>query len=292
MTLETPHAAAARQPKCLKHERHVPIPFARHHQHRRRGEMRQRAADGYVDKQQPQRGVGQLAADAPVEIPALEHERQQRHRRRFGDERTQQRPKEQRRDVKRHAFARRNQPRRQRDKPFRQLDHRARGGDHHDDENKLRFGEVEALDVVHRVVERPLDRRDARGTASPPTARTQLRFPPGSAAGSRAPTPAGTGAPSAQIASRRTCAARPVRTAPWPAVQWGSDSYASHPRRSVPDSNTRTECAGSRNLTPPLEHTSSGTSPPGPPHLALAESNRLRQRPTARATSTSAILPE
>ena len=123
--------------------------------------MRQRAADGHVDKQQPQRGVGQLAADAAVEIAALEQQRQQRHRRRLGDERSQQRPKEQRRDVKRHAFARRNQPRRQRDERLGQLDHRARGGDDHDDEHKLRFGEVQALDVFHRVVERPLKRRDA-----------------------------------------------------------------------------------------------------------------------------------
>ena len=69
-------------------------------------------------------------------------------------------PSEQSCDVKRRAFAHRNQPRRQRDKPFRQVDHRARGGHHHDDENKLRFREVEALDVVHRVVKRPLDRRD------------------------------------------------------------------------------------------------------------------------------------
>lgn len=88
--------------EMLEHERHVPDPLGRDHQHRRRGEMRQRAADGDVDEQQSQRPVSQLADDVTVEVTALEYQGQQGHRRRFRDERPEQRPENQRRDVERH----------------------------------------------------------------------------------------------------------------------------------------------------------------------------------------------
>ena len=43
--------------KVSEHVRHVPAPWTRHHQHRRRREMCERAADGYVDEQQADRRV-------------------------------------------------------------------------------------------------------------------------------------------------------------------------------------------------------------------------------------------
>ena len=138
--------------------------------------MRQRAADGDVDKQQPQRGVGELAADAVVEIAALEQQRQQRHRRRFGDERAQQRAQQQRREVEGGAFARRNQPRRQGDERFRQFDHRTRGRHDHDDEDKLRFREVQTLDVFHGVLKRPVKRRDPEEQHGRPQPEDHLGF--------------------------------------------------------------------------------------------------------------------
>ena len=69
----------------------VPVPLRRHHEHRRCGEVGQRAADGNVDEQQAEGGVGEFGTDAAVEITVFEQDGQQGHGRRFCDEGTQER---------------------------------------------------------------------------------------------------------------------------------------------------------------------------------------------------------
>ena len=93
-----------------EHERRVPVPRPRHHQHGRRGEMRQRAADRHVDEQQAERRVLQSRARLQVVELAREQQRADGHRRRLGDERSEHGPDDQDRDPPRggRAAARRS----------------------------------------------------------------------------------------------------------------------------------------------------------------------------------------
>ena len=81
-----------------EHERRVPAPRTRHHQHRRRGEMRQRAADRDVHEKQSERRVLERGARLQIVELARQQQRADRHRRRLGDERAEQRPDRQDRD--------------------------------------------------------------------------------------------------------------------------------------------------------------------------------------------------
>ena len=47
--------------EMLEHERGVPFPVGCHHQDRRRGKVGQGAADGDIDEEQPERGIGRVA---------------------------------------------------------------------------------------------------------------------------------------------------------------------------------------------------------------------------------------
>ncbi len=84
-----------------EHERGRPIPGTRHHEHRRRRKVRQRAADRNVDEEQAERCV--LQGRARIEIVELAGEEQSadRHRRRLGYERPENRTNDQDRDPPR-----------------------------------------------------------------------------------------------------------------------------------------------------------------------------------------------
>ena len=134
------------QAEVREHELQVPAPRSRDHDHRRRGEMRQYASNGYIHEQQAERRVGQPAAGVQrVELPR-EEQRADRHRRRFRDERAQQRREDQDREPPSRGCA----APQTRDRPqaaFREVEHGARRRQGHDDHDKHR------LDVAHLAVE-------------------------------------------------------------------------------------------------------------------------------------------
>jgi len=120
------------KPKMPEHEERAPVPFVGDEQHGRRGEIRQRAADRDVDEEQADGRVHEARAGAePVEF-ATEQERAEGHRRRFRDERTEQRPeREQHKPPPRRRFSRHETEhahRRLHDGPAR--------GDGHDDDDE------------------------------------------------------------------------------------------------------------------------------------------------------------
>ena len=152
------------------------------------------------------------AARLAVEELPREQQRADRHRRRLGDERPEQRadrqdghpPRRRRRAAEARDAAQRR---------FREADDRARRGERHDHHHEQRLG------VVHRVVqivrrrEPALARRSARSPAPPPTVRTPLPLRRGNASPPRARS-AAAAAPARAPARRRGagCDARARRT--------------------------------------------------------------------------------
>ncbi len=137
-----------------EHEGRAPAPRPRDHQDGRRGEMGQRAANRHVHEEQPERGVLQSRARLQVVELAREEEGADRHRRRFGDERTDQGPDDQDRG-----------PPRARRSPsgvghhsqggFSEADDRPRRRQRHDDDHE------QGLGVNHEVIEVVLRRLPA-----------------------------------------------------------------------------------------------------------------------------------
>ena len=96
-----------------KHIRQIPVPRCRHHQNRRCREMRERAANRNINKQQTQRGVGQLATRLELIKLLRQQQRRNRHRRRLRNHGSQQRRDRQNRKPPSHWSAtpqRRHQP--------------------------------------------------------------------------------------------------------------------------------------------------------------------------------------
>ena len=77
--------------KIHHHEGRIPLPLGSDHEYRRSSKVRHRSPDGDVDKQHADRRVFQAVAELMVEIGIAQQNRRQRHRRRFGDERAEQR---------------------------------------------------------------------------------------------------------------------------------------------------------------------------------------------------------
>ena len=74
-----------------EHEGAVPLPGFRHHQHWRRRKIGQRSSDGDVDEQNAKCEVLQSLRHPFLKDSRSQHQRRDRHRRRLGDERTEQR---------------------------------------------------------------------------------------------------------------------------------------------------------------------------------------------------------
>ena len=135
-----------------EHEANVPAPDGRDHDDRRCGEVRQRSARGDIDEQQPNGGVLEFLAGAHLVELVGQQQRANGHRRRLGDQRTQQRPAnqnsqppglqraaEQTGDLVQDLLA--------------ELQDGARGGQNHDDHHEHRLCVVRPVgDVVDRRV--------------------------------------------------------------------------------------------------------------------------------------------
>ena len=130
------------------HEADVPAPGVRDHQHRRGRVGRHHAADGNVHEQHAERSVFQAIADRLRVVAVAQDQRRQGHRRRFGDEGTEQRHQAQRDEEIGRALRHRQQARQQRHQAARHLQHGAARGHHHDREHEQRLGEVQPIDVV------------------------------------------------------------------------------------------------------------------------------------------------
>ncbi len=141
--------------EVLEHEGGAPVPCTSHHQHGRGGEMRERAADGHIAEQQPQRRVLQPGTGAELVELAAEQQGRNRHRGWFGHERSEYRRKRQDGQP----------PCRGRASPqvcdalqrrFRHDDNRPGRGERHDHHDEERLG------VIHRVVHVVLGRRPSQ----------------------------------------------------------------------------------------------------------------------------------
>ena len=143
----------------------VPAPGARDHQDRRRGKVRERAADGHVHEQQAQRRVLEARRRLQVVELARQQQRADRHRRRLGDERPEHRADGQDRQPprrRRAATEAGHAAQRGLGKP----DDGPRRGQRHDHDDKHRLGVVDrVVEVVRGGVPRP------GAPPSPPAAR-------------------------------------------------------------------------------------------------------------------------
>ena len=158
-----------------EHERRVPAPGARHHQDRRRREVRQRAADRDVHEQQAQRRVLQPRRRLQiVELPR-QQQRRDRHRPRLGHERPQQRCNGEDGEppgARRAAAKIGELPQRR----LRQVHDRPRRGQRHDHDHEHRLGVVHAVVDVVRGRRPPEPRRDGRQQHHRPQPEHDLDF--------------------------------------------------------------------------------------------------------------------
>ena len=140
--------------EIYQHEKRIPFPRPRHHQHGRSGEMSERAADGHVDEQQPNRGVGEARRRfQDVELPR-EQQGPDGHGGGLGDERPEQRSHDQNRQPPGSGRAATDRGH-QAQAALREFQHRPGARDRHDDHHEHRLGKV------HRVPDVPDDRRPA-----------------------------------------------------------------------------------------------------------------------------------
>ena len=129
----------------------VPVPRARDHQHRRRGEVRQRAANRDVDEQQSQRRVLQARGSAEiVELPR-QQQRADRHRRRLGDERARAAARSSGSTPTTRPACRRRACATPPQRRLGERDDRPRGRQRHDHDDEQRLGVVDGVvEVVRR----------------------------------------------------------------------------------------------------------------------------------------------
>ena len=135
--------------KCAGHERAVPVPFGRDHQHRRRGKRCQGAADGNIHKEHAQRQVFDLLGQAPHKQQRAQGQSRHRHGGRFGDEGTQQGQNRQTHPNFGQMAGYGQQPRKYHHQAAGYLLDRARGRHHHHHKHEQRFGVLAALYIAH-----------------------------------------------------------------------------------------------------------------------------------------------
>ena len=169
-------AVTARQPKFATMKDDVPPPRARHHQHRRRGELRQRPTNRDVDKQHAQRRVFQSCRRLQVKELPREQQGANRHRGRFGDERAQHRADRQNRRPpcgRCGTTSSRDTAEGRLSKP----DDRPRRRERHDDDDEQGFRVIDGIADV--VLGRPPTgvRRDRDEEHHRPQAEDHLDFP-------------------------------------------------------------------------------------------------------------------